>query len=920
MFPLGGLTFLSPVLLAAVITIPVLWWLLRVMPPRPKTVKFPAFFLLQDLKADLKTPSHTPWWLLLLRSLIFLFFILAMADPVMKLSVGVPGSGGAVLVAVDNGWSSAAGWNERQAKLREYLAQIRRSNRTVIFLPTAADEGDGMLHAFGPMEAGEAEQWASHLKPYPWPSDHKAATELAKEAVAKHKTSHSLFLSDGTTVAQPDGRLFMEALQAGGGLTVARDDKVNTPFILRKTAVKPGHLSFTIERLATTVMPEPMMIAAYDSDNNVLDTLKFDFPAATKTTELKWDVLNEMRSKVTRVGLMRNPMASAVYLTDSQWQQRPVGIIADPTTAGKDSFLNEVYYLKRALENQGGLELDQVGNLLQKSLSAIIWPDSASLTAAERVDLYKWVQAGGLLIRYAGPSLAANPDDPLLPVRLRYGQRALEGAMTWEKPVKLNPEIGAQSPFAGMDIPPDVTVTRQVLAEATPDTFEKTWLQLEDGTPLLTGANVEKGVIVLVHTSAGTDWSNYCLSGLYVETLKRMISLSTGISGYKVETMLSPFMVLDGFGRLTQPGAKTIIASINPKAGFVPSPYTPPGLYGKEMQYQVFNLGDALPAMIELTGVPALANQEGYALSGEKSMKADFLKWALWLLLLDTLLTLWLRGAVALPAKAGGKIGAMVIFALLLLHPASARAEEDISTSIDLASNIYLAYIETGDTDADQVSFNGLTGLMNTINSRTTIKVKGVRGVNPLFDQLQFYPMLYWPMSTQQAELPETAAKNIQSYMAQGGLVILDTRDQQFASPTGELRGATLGTKKLRALTANIKIPELKEVEQGHILTKTFYLLNEFPGVYAGGKLWTEKEPNPDNDGVTSVIIGGNDWAAAWSQAYDDRTRFPVTPGGEQQREMAYRFGVNAMMMALAGNYKSDQVHVPYILERLHRQ
>ncbi|MCC7038596.1 MAG: DUF4159 domain-containing protein, partial [Alphaproteobacteria bacterium] len=64
----------------------------------------------------------------------------------------------------------------------------------------------------------------------------------------------------------------------------------------------------------------------------------------------------------------------------------------------------------------------------------------------------------------------------------------------------------------------------------------------------------------------------------------------------------------------------------------------------------------------------------------------------------------------------------------------------------------------------------------------------------------------------------------------------------------------------------------------------------------------------------------GNDWAAAWSQSYDDRARYPVTPGGEQQREMAYRFGVNVMMMALAGNYKSDQVHVPYILERLHRQ
>ncbi len=916
MFSLFGLTFLSPFLLGALVSVPVLWWLLRVMPPRPKSVKFPAFFLLQDLKTDLKTPSHTPWWLLVLRSLIFICFIMALAEPVMKLSTGLPGSGGNVLVAIDNGWASAADWPERQAKLREYLSQIRRSNRPVIFLPTSADEGDGMLHIIGPMEGGEAQQWADHLKPNSWPSDHKAATTLASEAITKYKISYSLFLSDGTTTSQPDGRIFVTTLQSGGGLTVVKDDTVNTPYILRKAAVKPGQLTFNLERLAPSGKTEAMMIAAYDSDGNILDNLKFDYPAAEKNTEIKWDVLNEMRSKVARVGLQHTPMASAVYLTDSQWQQRPVGVVADSVRKENDSFLNEVYYLKRALETHGALEIDQVGNLLQKSLSAVIWPDSASLTALERVDLLRWVQAGGLLIRFAGPNLAANPDDPLLPVKLRFGQRALEGAMTWEKPVKLNSTISEQSPFAGLDIPPDVTVTRQVLADPTPETFEKTWLQLEDGTPLLTGASVDKGVIVLIHTSAGTDWSNFCLSGLYVDSLQRMIALSTGISGYKVETMLSPFMILDGFGRLQPPGAKTIISSLDPKAGFTPSPYTPPGLYGKEGQFQVFNLGDALPQMMELTGIPARVEVEGYTLSGEKSMKADFLKWALMLLLLDSILTLWLRGVFSL-ARARA---ASLVFAVLLLQPAPARAAEDILTSVDLASNIYLAYVETGDGDMDQISYNGLSGLMSVINTRTTVRIKGVRGVNPLYDQLQSYPMLYWPMTTVQSDLPEAGVRNIQNYMAQGGLVLFDTRDQQFASPSGDIAGATIGTKKLRALTANMRIPELKEVSQGHILTKTFYLLSEFPGAYSGGKVWAEKEPNPDNDGVTSALIGGNDWAAAWSQAYDDRTRFPVTPGGEQQREMAYRFGVNLIMMALAGNYKADQVHVPYILERLHRQ
>ncbi len=916
MFSLGGLTFLAPYLLAALAGIPVLWWILRVMPPRPKVVKFPAFFLLQDLRTEVRTPAHTPWWLLVLRSLIVAAFIFALAEPIMKLSAGLPGSGGNVLVVIDNGWASAANWTTRQEKLRELLSQIRRSNRPVIFLPTAADETDGKLHSLGPMEEGEAQGWAEHLKPVAWPSDHKGAAALAAEVIAKHKITHSIFLSDGTTTQTMNGRALMDALRGNGSLTLVKDDVVNSPYILRKTAIKPGQLSLSLERLNTTMGNDTQLIAAYAPDGSVLDNVKVDFLPGKRVAEVKWDVLNEMRSKVSRVGLQRTPMASATYLTDSQWQQRPVGIVADVAHRERDSFLNEVYYLKRALAS-GATEIDDVDKLLPKSLSAIIWPDTAALTSIERVDLLKWVEQGGFLIRFAGPNLAANPDDPLLPVRLRFGLRALEGAMTWEKPVRLATSISDGSPLAGLEIPPDVYVTRQVLADPTPETFEHTWLQLEDGTPLLTGAPVGKGVIVLVHTTAGTDWSNFCYSGLYVSALQRMISLSTGISEYKAQALLSPFMVLDGFGRVQSPGAKTIISSIDPKLDYVPSAFSPPGLYGTEQQFQVFNLGDALPEMIQLGDVPSGVDVQEYKLSGERGMKPDFLKVALWLLLLDTILTLWMRGAFARPVRAA-KMGAVALF-FVLLTATPATAQDDM-TAIDLASNIYLAYVETGDSSVDLVSFNGLSGLMNTINNRTTIRIKGVRGVNPAADQLYYYPMLYWPMTPVQVPLSSVATRNVQNYMAQGGLILFDTRDQQFADSNGNVSTAAIGTKQLRAVTGGLRLPELKAVERGHILTKTFYLLDEFPGAYAGGTLWAEKEPSADNDGVTSALIGGNDWAAAWSQAYDDRTRFPVVPGGEQQREMAYRFGVNVMMMALAGNYKSDQVHVPYILERLHRQ
>lgn len=914
MFSLAGMTFLFPALLAALAAVPVLWWILRVMPPRARAVKFPAFFLLQGLKTDVKTAARTPWWLLLLRCLIAILLIGALAEPVLRIAEGLPGRGGSVLVTVDNGWSSAINWDDRVARMREYMPQIGRSGRSVFILPTAASGQDGKLRAHGPMDAAEAEKWLEQLKPYPWPADHGAAEKIVAELTEKHKISHSVYFNDGVAPSALQSRNLILAQMAAGGLTLVADDRVNTPYILRRKPTHPSELSLTLERLVKPVGEQKLVLAAHAADGSVLDELNVRFAGGESKMDVTWDVLSEMRNRVSRISVRQAAMASAVFLTDSQWQQHPVGIIADSARRDNAGFLNEVYYLKRALELGGKPTLGSFDEISAQPLSAVVWPDSAAMTAVERVQLLDWVRTGGFLIRFAGPNLSSNPEDPLLPVELRYGQRAMQGALTWEKPLTLG-GMAEHSPLRGLAVPEDVKVIRQVLATPTPEVFEKTWLQLSDGTPLVTGGAVGKGMVVLVHTTAGPDWSDFCYSGLYVEMLQRLISLSTGAGEFKGEDILPPLMLLDAFGRLQTPDTRSVVRPIDPRQVYAPAPEHPPGLYGAEKQFKVYNLGAALPPMVAVAAVPSGVDRETYQLAGERSMKPDLVRWALWLLLVDTIVTLFLRGVLHLPSR---RAAAGVVVALFLMMPAPANAQTPPET--ELLTGVYLAYVETGDQATDRTSYNGLLGLQNTINMRTNIKVKGVVGVNPSDDALYFYPFLYWPMTEAQMALPGTAARNIQTYMAQGGMILFDTRDQQFAPEDGSaLKGATIGTRHLRKLTENIQIAELAAVETGHILTKSFYLLNKFPGLYDGGTLWAEKEPSPNHDGVTSVLIGGNDWATAWSEDPADRNRFARTTEAQRQREMAIRFGINLVMVALAGNYKADQVHVPYILQRISR-
>ena len=147
--------------------------------------------------------------------------------------------------------------------------------------------------------------------------------------------------------------------------------------------------------------------------------------------------------------------------------------------------------------------------------------------------LARWIEDGGVLVRFAGPRLAASDDD-LVPVRLRRGGRILGGSLSWDKPQPLA-AFSRESPFSGMAVPNDVTVSRQVLAEPDAALTENTWATLADGTPLVTAARRGKGLIVLFHVTGDTRWSDLPLSGAFVDMLKRIVALA-GTNGVVAET------------------------------------------------------------------------------------------------------------------------------------------------------------------------------------------------------------------------------------------------------------------------------------------------------------------------------------------------------------------------------------------------
>jgi len=164
MLNLGLLAFAQPWLLLALAGLPVLWLLLRLTPPAPRRLSFPAIRLLAGLRAPEETPARTPWWLLLLRLLIVTLIILALAQPLLNPQARLGGSGPLLLV-IDDGWAAARFWPARQIAAANLLAQAEREDRPVVVLTTAPDAQDAPPQASGLLTATEARRLLQGLKP-----------------------------------------------------------------------------------------------------------------------------------------------------------------------------------------------------------------------------------------------------------------------------------------------------------------------------------------------------------------------------------------------------------------------------------------------------------------------------------------------------------------------------------------------------------------------------------------------------------------------------------------------------------------------------------------------------------------------------------------------------------------------------------
>ncbi|WP_333683525.1 DUF4159 domain-containing protein [Pontibaca methylaminivorans] len=919
MIAFGSIGFTAPWLLLGLFALPLLWLLLRALPPAPVRRRFPGVVLLLGLRDDESIAERTPWWLLLLRAVAAAAMIVGFAGPV--LNPQTPDTArGPLLVVLDAGWAGAAHWRGRMEQLDAALVRAARAGRSVALLPLTAPDGI----TFQPAEAQRSR--LASLAPEPFLPD-AAQIEAALDAVnAAEGRFDTIWLDDG--LAYPGRESLVAALRARGDLHVVPGQEV---LALAPPEREDGVLTFRGLRTGNDASREVTINAEGRDPGGTmrrLATTQAQFGPGEDEARAELSLPRELAARVTRFSINGARSAGAVVLADDGLAQRKVALVAGREGREALALLSPLHFLEQALAPDADLLKGPLHDMIAANPDVVVLADVASLPPPEAEALREWVEAGGVLLRFAGPRLAASEagrqeDDPLLPVRLRSGGRSIGGAMSWGEPRRLAP-FAEDSPFAGLTLPDEVTVSAQVLAEPGPDLSARTIAALADETPLVTRKALGKGRVVLFHVTANAEWSSLPLSGLFVEMLDRLAISAGGAAPGPDDlagTVWQPLQVMDGFGMLSEadtlPGVDGAVLATEP-----PGPDLRPGLYAagdRRIARNVLTADAALAPSVWPRDVPV----QSLAAAPERPLGGVLLALALGLLVIDVLAALALSGRLRPVSGAAVLVLACLLACLFASHPVQADEADDFAARA--SGNLALAHVLTGDSRVDDIAQAGLMGLSDTLFLRTSVEPAQPIGVDLETDELAFFPMLYWPIIPDQPRPSREAYSRLNDYLRNGGLILFDTRDADVA----DYGSASPNGRKLRELAAPLDIPPLEPLPRDHVLTRSFYLLQDFPGRHNGRDIWVEAATGGDaadgmpfrnlNDGVTPVVIGGNDWAAAWAVDRDGRALVPVGRGsaGERQREMAYRFGVNLVMHVLTGNYKSDQVHVPALLERL---
>ena len=882
--------------LFGLLLIPIIWIIVKSFPPVPKSYNFSSFFLLDKIEHDAPKNEKTPLWLVIFRIFFFILIVLFFSKPFIKNNSSVTDEKyEKYLIIADTGWSMAKDWHKFKELIQEISQEAEKNKKEILFFHSNLNTYKD-LKIFDTSFA--LSNYLENLYPQP--------LQFTKGSLDKLMQDESIFKKSKVFIVSSkfDFQNFNTYYKKFNLINNYSNNyyfinPLDTVLIINNIKVTQDEIICEVLRLGKNNFKQNFFLNVETINNEIIYRNKHSIKENENNKIINLSFPTEVFNQIKSIKIVGQNHAGAKYYFDDFSKRKNIAILNDNEFYKESPLLSPVYYLKKSLDSKHNIKVGKIDNIIKQEFSTIIIPETGKILNEHNKQLNDWLLKGGNLIRFSGNSLVQEKSN-FLPSQDTYSRiRNIEGQLTINNKLFIS-NFEKDSIFAGLQIPQDIIINKQLIF----DTYSKqvnVLAKLNDNTPLVSMKKFGEGKIILFHIGANNDWSNLPISSLFPDMLNRVLLFSKNDNSSNLKN-LNLNKEIDGFGNLVLPKKIVTLDSFDKLETVKPSYNTPPGQYENNQISIALNLSTNINQHQSEKIYTSMLSD--YSFVSTKDLSSSILKIILTMFILDILLSIMIKNNLNFSRIFANRNNLLVIVLFFITF---------IKLDNISASDTFLAYVKIKNSQINNISENGLETIRNLLITRTSINPKGVIGLDIKSDNIYSYPFIYWPLTKNLLSIKKPEIIKIKNYLDNGGIFFFDIIG--FSRKNLNLKEKKF--QEIRKFLNEIEANELSIIPKGHTLTKSFYLLNKFPGKWDNKILFVENSNLQYKDGVSSIILGFNNWSKAWAVDDNNLPLFPVVPGGERQRELSYRFGINIAMYALTGNYKSDQIHSKSILKRL---
>lgn len=894
---LNNVTFQNPEYFVFLLIVPILWKYFKEGPDRPVLKKFPAIILIAQNTSSDSTPIKKNYLNLLLKTLLVFLITVLLANPSEKKDFKTK-----PLIIIDNGWDSGPGWEKINKGINQFL-ESKKSNTFTIF-PTVASNKNKFNYLFEKKEF-EIREYLKGIKPLALKPNYIL---LSKELPN--------FVQDDTKIfwftnhyMNKEKKAFYDSIKSKN-LKIYSSSKEDFPIILSLLSQEDNIYSFGLINMNKDL--DNFFIDCYDIKQRIIirqkvsqDKIKYD---EQNFGNFSVEIPKEKNDLIYYFKISNSKSVSSVAIKSNYVKKKKIGLVQTNFQDNDNEYFRANFFVRKALESNYDLKSLPLDQLLSPNKSLIISDDFDTTFFGFEERILQWIGEGGTFLKFAGDKFLSHAENNqlssvlgIIPITKKV--ISVDGELSFKRNLSIA-QISGKSPIRDFEIPKKIKINKYIEIPKNIDNLKlKFWVKLDNGAPLITQRPYEKGNLILVHLPANNEWSNISLSIFFPDLLNKIIQISRGINAEEVQQIFKPLKILDALGNLVEPRIDTL--NLDSKI-FMDSKLTrdnPPGLYKNELGFHGLNISDYLQNEYDYIYLPKEIIIDDFNSNSSFEIKNFLVLLCLLVFVCETLVNF--LGRDFLKFKYFNPLKVMFLI-LIVFSPNIVFANE----KLDYLGQTKLAYIQTGVEEIDRINYEGLREISSYISSKTSAILGSPIGLDLEKDEIDYFPIIYISLIKNAKNLNDISLGKLQNFINSGGILLFDCK-ASFESLFVE--DCLILFKKHYK---NLDISAFKKLTSESTLSKSFYLLNSYPG-RKNEMVYIAYNNQINNDKVLSIVIGNNDWTGAWAKDANNSFLLPLFENDKEQRDLSFRFGTNIVLYSLTGNYKSDQVHIPEILKRM---